>query len=79
MDMNRSLNAEQRLKLRSLVDGYRARCLWSFRPDFYPETMAEAQRVLAAIEKHGDREAFIRSAETRSWLSPNSNAPSAAS
>ena len=79
MDLNQTLNAETRVRLRALVDAYRVNCLWSFRSDFYPENVAEAQRVLDAIERHGDREAFIRSAEMKAWLSPNSNAPSAAS
>jgi hypothetical protein len=36
-------------------------------------------RVLRAIEKHADREGFVRAARIRQWLSPISSAPSAAS
>lgn len=79
MNLDQALNPETRMRLRTLVDAYRVRCLWSFRPDFYPETPGEAHRVLDAIERHGDRAAFIKSAEIRAWLSPNSSAPSAAS
>ena len=79
MNPDQTLDVEARARIRVLVDTYRVRCLWSFRSDFYPETVGEAQRVLDAIERHGDREAFIRSAETKAWLSPDSNAPSAAS
>lgn len=62
--------------LRQLVDAYRARCLWPFREDFYPETTAETHQVLDAIQRYGDREGFIRSAEIRAWLSQGSSAPS---
>ena len=79
MNPDQTLDAQARTRIRALVDTYRVRCLWSFRSDFYPETVGEAQRVLDAIERHGDREAFIRSAETKAWLSPNSNARSASS
>ena len=65
--------------LRRLVDTYRARCLWPFREDFYPETTVEAEQVLDAIQRYGDREGFIRSAEIRAWLSHDSSAPSVSS
>ena len=65
--------------LRALVDAYRARCLWFLRPDYYPSTAGEALRVLSAIQRHGDREAFQRAAEIRQWLSAGSSATSAGS
>lgn len=74
-----ALSAPTRVALRQLVDAYRARCLWSFRADFYPETVEDAQGVLDAVQRYGDREGFIKSAEIRTWLSPTSSAPSAAS
>ena len=37
----------------TLVDEYRARCLWFLREDYYPRTTAEACRVLEAIERRG--------------------------
>ena len=43
-----------------LVDEYRVRCLWFLRPDYYPSTVDERLRVLAYIERHGDREGFRR-------------------
>jgi hypothetical protein len=61
----------------SLVDEYRATCLWFLRPDYYPQTPEEACRVLEQIERHGDVAAFRRAAELRQWLSRNSSAPSA--
>jgi hypothetical protein len=66
-------------ELRSLVDDYRTRCLWFLRDDLYPETPQEALRVLEQIERHGDREAFVRAGRIRRWLSQTSSAPSAAS
>ena len=63
--------------LRALVDEYRDRCLWFLRRDYYPATAEEARRVLDAIDRHGDREAFQRTAEIRRWLSPPSSATSA--
>ena len=62
-----------------LVDEYRVRCLWFLRPDYYPATAEERYRVLAYIQRHGDREAFRRANELRRWLSRSSSAPSAAS
>jgi hypothetical protein len=66
-------------ELRRLVDEYRTRCLWFLRADLYPETRDEALRVLQQIERHGDREAFIRAARIRRWLSQSSSEPSVAS
>lgn len=66
-------------ELRALVDEYRTRCLWFLRPDFYPETREEVLRVLGQIERHGDRDGFVRAARIRQWLSPPSSETSAAS
>lgn len=79
MNDDPTLSAPVALALRDLVDAYRARCLWSFRADFYPQTEAEALRVLEAIQRFGDREGFIKSKEAQAWLLPNSSAPSAGS
>lgn len=65
--------------LRLLVDEYRDRCLWFLRRDYYPRTADEARRVLDAIEKHGDLQAFRRAGEIRQWLSASSSASSAGS
>ncbi len=75
------LDPEVASALRSLIDRYRSRsrCLWFLAPDYYPASEAQALRVLAAIERHGDRAAFQRSSEIRQWLSPSSNAASAGS
>jgi hypothetical protein len=65
--------------LRALVDEYRGRCLWFLRRDYYPVTAAEAQPVLDAIQRHGDRDGFRRAAQIRQWLSLPSSAKSAGS
>jgi hypothetical protein len=59
-----------------LVDEYRHRCLWFLRDDYYPVTDDQRLRVLAYIERHGDRRAYLRAAEVRQWLSRTSNAAS---
>jgi hypothetical protein len=64
-------------KVNALVDEYRAQCLWFLREDYYPQTPAEACRVLESIERHGNAQAFRRAAALRQWLSQNSSAISA--
>jgi hypothetical protein len=61
------------------VDDCRDRCLWFLRRDYYPETNVEAERVLDAIERHGDRDAFKRAGKIRQWLSLPSSVASVAS
>jgi hypothetical protein len=63
--------------VRHLVDRHRVRCLWFLRPDYYPTGEREIGRVLDAIERHGDRQAFQEVARLRQWLSQNSSAKSA--
>ncbi len=65
-------------RVNALVDEYRTRCLWFLREDYYPQTRAEALRVLKYIERHGDVKAFQKAATLRQWLLQNSSAPSAA-
>jgi len=62
-----------------LVDEYRRHCLWFLRDDYYPATDEERLRVLAYIQRHGDRSAYMRAAEVRRWLLRTSSAASAAS
>jgi hypothetical protein len=74
-----ALSPEADAAIRELVDEYRSRCLWFLRRDYQPATVAEAERVLDAIQRHGDREAFRRAARVRPWLSPTTSAASAGS
>lgn len=59
-----------------LVDRYRARCLWFLREGYYPETPADALRVLDSIQRHGDVEAFQRAGALKRWLLATSSAKS---
>ena len=65
--------------INALVDTYRSRCLWFLRLDYYPTTREEQLRVLDYVQRYGDREAHIRAAKLRQWLSQNSSADSFAS
>ena len=62
----------------ALVDEYRTVCLWFLREDYYPQTPADALRILEYIERHGDVKAFRKAATLRQWLLQNFSAPSAA-
>ena len=58
----------------ALVDDYRARCLWFLRADYYPATRDARIRVLDYVQRYGDRDAFVRAATLRQWLSQTSSA-----
>jgi hypothetical protein len=62
-----------------LVDDYRTQCLWYLRPDYYPATDEQRLRVLAAIERCGDRAAHARVGALRRCLSLTFNDTSAGS
>lgn len=64
-------------EFRRFVDQYRTRCLWFLREDYYPATPAEREEVLRQIAQHGDRDAFRRVAQFRTWLSQHSSETSA--
>lgn len=63
----------------ALVEAYRTRCLWFLRQDYVAKTPAEKLRVLSYIERHGDLDAFRRSATLRTWLSRHFSEASAGS
>ncbi len=71
--------AAQRIadSVRRLVDDYRDSCLWFLRPAYYPEGSEETLRILAYVERYGDRVGFQRAAEIRQWLSRTSSERSA--
>jgi hypothetical protein len=62
-----------------LVDRYRARCLWFLHEGYYPETPADALRVLDSIQRHGDVEAFQQAGAFKQWLLAPSSAKSVSS
>jgi len=78
-EVRKSMLPEADAALRELVDEYRDRCLWFLRRDYYPATTEEAQRVLDAIQRHGNRDGFRRAARIRQWLSLPSSATSVGS
>ena len=59
-----------------LVEGNRLQCLWFMREDYLPRSAPEADRVLAEIELHGDRQAWAEARTIRAWLSRTINAAS---
>jgi len=63
----------------ALVDDYRTRCLWFLRADYYPVTREERLRVLDYVQRHGDRDAHVRTANLRQWLPQISSADSVVS
>ena len=62
--------------VRRLVEANRLQCLWFMKEDYLPRSAAEAERVLTAIEQHGDRQAWVKARELRAWLSRTTNAAS---
>jgi hypothetical protein len=60
----------------ALMDEYRVRCLWFLRADYYPDTPEGRLRVLEYVQRYGDRDAFVRAAHLRRWLSQISSADS---
>jgi hypothetical protein len=62
-----------------LLQRVRSRCLWYLRPDYCPASPADWDRVLRAVEEHGDRNAFVVARKLRLWLSHNFSAISAGS
>jgi hypothetical protein len=59
-----------------LVGTNRLQCLWFMKEDFLPRTAEEADRALAEIEIHGDRQAWAKARELRAWLSRTTSAAS---
>ena len=51
-----------------LVEDYRAQCLWLLRADYMPRSTEEILRTLSLIERYGDRAAYRRAEEIKSWL-----------
>ncbi len=65
---------DEEVALVSLLEAYRARCLWFLRPDFVPASREEWLRTLDLIERYGDMTAFKQVGEAKKWLSHPSNA-----
>lgn len=74
-----STSPEVAREIDALIDECRSTCLWFQRPDFYPRTRAERLRVLEAIQRHADRDTFIKAGRLKRCLSPSSSGASAGS
>ena len=59
---------EIKAELITLINEYRAQSIWFLREDFMPENDQEAVRTLEYIEKHADREGFIRARRLKQWF-----------
>ncbi len=66
------------LRINTLVDECRVRCLWFLREDYYPQTTEERLRVLDYIQRYGDMAAFQKAAALKQCLLQSSNEKSAA-
>ena len=47
------------------------RCLWFLDEDFVPKTKAQCLRALEYIRRYGDRDAYVKAGEMKSWLCRN--------
>jgi len=59
-----------------LVEDNRLPCLWFMKEDYLPASAREADRALAEIEMHGDRQAWTEARTLRIWLSQSISAAS---
>lgn len=66
--------AEVAREVRDLVSRTRDRCLWFYARDYFPSDREAMIRVLALIERHGDRENYAQARRLREWLLQNSSA-----
>ena len=53
------MTPEIREQLRALIEANRARALWNFPADYFPDDAAAARAVLDRIAARGDRATFI--------------------
>jgi hypothetical protein len=63
--------------VRALVEEVRNSCLWFVDAAFSPATPDEAIRALRWIERHADRDTYVRARHLRAWLSQHSSEKSA--
>ena len=66
MSFDEYINGEE---VRTLIDDYRAMCLWYLDDDFLPQNYEELLGILDKVERYGDLAAYRRVARIREWLS----------
>jgi hypothetical protein len=77
MSQNERPTFQQIMKaVHRLVEDNRLQCLWFMKEDYLPASAPEADRALAEIEMHGDRQAWTEARTLRIWLSQNISAAS---
>lgn len=64
-------------EIKQLMDRYRSQCLWFLKTDIVPNDPDSALRILAYIERYGDRNAYEEVKRLRKCLLQNSSAISA--
>jgi hypothetical protein len=75
--LDRLSDVELARQVDELIDECRSASLWYQRPDYYPRSRADRLRVLDAIQRHADRDTFIRAGRLKEWLSRSSSDASA--
>jgi hypothetical protein len=73
------LTEVQARAMAQLLAQHREACLWFLREDFEPVTLVQALSALGYLERYGDLQTYRNARRMRAWLSPTSNATSAAS
>ena len=63
-------------EIHALVEANRLQCLWFMKEGYLPLSVGDADRALMHIEVRGDRHAWARARDLRSWLSRNTSAAS---
>ena len=77
MGQNERPTSQQIMKaVHRLVEDNRLQCLWFMKEDYLPASAREADRALAEIELHGDRQAWTEARTLRIWLSQSISAVS---
>jgi hypothetical protein len=61
----------------ALINENRVACLWFLREDFLPEDTEGLVRAMTYIERHGNRDTYIKARKIREWLLRNINETSA--
>ena len=57
----------------AFVKEQRDRCLWFLAPTFVPKTREQCLRALEYIRHYGDRDAYLKAGEMKTWLCRDSN------